>query len=207
MTQNITAIIFDLGNVLIGWDARRLYNRLLPDPATVDRFLEEICFSEWNAKQDAGRSFQEGVAELTKEFPHYAKLIQAYDTHWEESLTGIYDETVGIVRELKQAGWQLYLLSNFSVEKFELIKHQHKFLTLFDDQIISGEHKTVKPDREIFDITLQRIKRTPSECLFIDDSLANIETARRLGFQTIHFQSPPLLREELKKLSIKGITS
>jgi 2-haloacid dehalogenase len=205
MTNQISAIIFDLGNVLLGWDVRRLYNRLLPDPITVDRFLEEIRFAEWNAKQDAGRSFQEGVTELSNEFPHYAELIQAYDTHWEESLTGVYHETVEIVRSLKQADWKLYLLSNFSTEKYELIKHDHEFLDLFDDQIISGEHKTVKPDRAIFDITLKRINRDPWECLFIDDSLANIETANNMGFQTIHFQSPPLLRESLKKLSIKGI--
>lgn len=205
MTNQISAIIFDLGNVLLGWDVRRLYNRLLPDPITVDRFLEEIRFAEWNAKQDAGRSFQEGVTELSNEFPHYAELIQAYDTYWEESLTGVYHETVEIVRSLKQADWKLYLLSNFSTEKYELIKHDHEFLDLFDDQIISGEHKTVKPDRAIFDITLKRINRDPWECLFIDDSLANIETANNMGFQTIHFQSPPLLRESLKKLSIKGI--
>lgn len=205
MTNQISAIIFDLGNVLLGWDVRRLYNRLLPDPITVDRFLEEIRFAEWNAKQDAGRSFQEGVTELSNEFPHYAELIQAYDTYWEESLTGEYHETVEIVRSLKQEDWKLYLLSNFSTEKYELIKHDHEFLDLFDDQIISGEHKTVKPDRAIFDITLKRINRDPWECLFIDDSLANIETANNMGFQTIHFQSPPLLRESLKKLSIKGI--
>lgn len=207
MTPNITAIIFDLGNVLIGWDAHRLYKRFLPDRAAIDHFLKEIRFSEWNAKQDAGRSFQEGVAELSKEFPHYASLIQAYDTHWEESLTGVYEDTVDIVRELKKAGWPLYLLSNFSVEKFELIKHQHEFLDLFDDQIISGEHKINKPDAAIFEITLQRIERKAEECLFIDDSLPNIETAKRMGFQTIHFQSPPLLRTELKNLSIKGINS
>ena len=207
MKQNITAIIFDLGNVLIGWDAHRLYDRFFPNPAAVDRFLEEIRFSEWNAKQDAGRPFQEGVAELSKEFPQYTDLIQTYDIHWEESLTGVYTETVEIVRELKQAGWALYLLSNFSSEKFNLIKHQHDFLNLFDDQVISGEHGTVKPEKAIFDITLQRINRNPEECLFIDDSLPNIETARTMGFQTIHFQSPPLLRAELKKLSIKGINS
>ncbi|MBI3170552.1 MAG: HAD family phosphatase [Chloroflexi bacterium] len=207
MTHHITAIIFDLGNVLLGWDAHRLYNRLLPDPVTVDRFLEQIRFSEWNAKQDAGRPFHEAVTELSAEFPHYADLIHAYDTHWEESLTGTYDETIEIVRKLKRAGWPLYLLSNFSSEKFELVKDKHDFLDLFDDMIISGEHKTIKPDPAIFHITLQRIGRQSNECLFIDDSLANIESAHELGFQTIHYQSPALLRADLKKLSIRGIDS
>lgn len=205
MTHHINAIIFDLGNVLIGWDARRLYNRFLPDPQAVDSFLEQIRFSEWNAKQDAGRPFREGVAELTREFPHYADLIDAYDVHWEESLTGTHDETIEIVRQLKYAGWRLYLLSNFSVEKFELIRSKHDFFDVFDDMIISGEHKTVKPDPAIFNIALHRIGCSAEECLFIDDSLPNIETASRLGFQTIHYQSPTQLKFELKRLAIKGI--
>lgn len=205
MTTPITAIIFDLGNVFINWDAHNLYKRFFPDPAAIDRFLIEIRFAEWNAHQDAGRPFHKGVQELSREFPHYADLIQAYDTHWEESLTGTNDETIAIARKLKQAGWALYLLSNFSVEKFELIRPRHSFLEIFDDLIISGEHNMVKPNPEIFHLTLQRINRAAKECLFIDDSLPNIETAKLLGFQTIHYQSPTQLTQYLKKLSIHGI--
>lgn len=207
MTNSITTIIFDFGNVLLGWDARQLYKRLLPDPETVDRFLEQISFAEWNAKQDAGRPFREGVAELTSRFPQHAKLIQAYDTHWEESLTGTIDGTIEIVRELKQAGWPLYLLSNFSIEKFELIRKRHSYLDLFDDIIISGEYGIVKPEPAIYHIALNRMKKQASECLFIDDSQANINTAKSLGFQTIHFHSPAQLRAELKNHSIKGLRS
>lgn len=200
----ITSIIFDLGNVLLGWDARRLYRRLLPDPRSVDSFLEQIRFSEWNACQDAGRLFHEGVAELSRRFPQYTELIQAYDTYWEESITGVYDETIAIARELKQAGWHLCLLSNFSTEKFELVKKRYSFLSLFDDIIISGEHKLVKPDPAIFLLTLRKIQREAHECLFIDDSLPNIETARSLGFHAIHYQSPAQLRNELQQLDIHG---
>lgn len=207
MTKSITTIIFDFGNVLLGWDARQLYKRFLPDPETVDRFLEQISFAEWNAKQDAGRPFREGVAELSNRFPQHAKLIQAYDTHWEESLTGTIDGTVEIVQELKQAGWPLYILSNFSVEKFELIRRQFPYLGLFDDIIISGEYGVVKPDPVIFHRALKRINRRASECLFIDDSRANIDTANGIGFQTIHFHSPAQLRDELKNHSIKGLRS
>lgn len=206
MTASIKAIIFDLGNVLLGWDARALYQRLLPDPQAVDSFLEQIRFSEWNAQQDAGRPFHEGVAELSRQFPQHARLIQAYDTYWQESITGTYDETIQIARELKQAGWSLYLLSNFSAEKFELIRGQHSFLNLFDDMIISGEHRLIKPDPAIFELTLERIGCQARECLFIDDSLPNVETARSLGFTAIHYRSPSQLRSELLHLNIHGIT-
>jgi 2-haloacid dehalogenase len=204
MTSPITAIIFDFGNVLVKWDARSLYKRFFPDLEAVDSFLEEIRFPEWNTRQDAGRPFDEGVAELASQFPQYAELIQAYDTYWEESITGRIHETIQIAQSLKRAGWKLYLLSNFSAEKFALIKNRYDFLNIFDDSIISGEHKLVKPDPAIYKLALKKIGRPARECLFIDDSLPNIETARKLGFHTIHYRTPAQLRKELEKLSING---
>ena len=200
MTPPITAIIFDFGNVFVKWDARALYKRFFPSPEAVDSFLQEIHFAEWNAHQDAGRSFKEGVKELTSRFPQHAELIQAYDTYWDESITQTLDGTIEIAHKLKDAGWNLYLLSNFSVEKFALMQERHDFLKLFDDTIISGEYKLIKPDPAIYHLTLKRIKREAHECLFIDDSPANIETARRLGFHTILFQSPDQLKKDLQNI-------
>lgn len=197
MDSAITTIIFDFGNVFVKWDAHALYRRFFPNPQAVDSFLREIRFPEWNARQDAGRPFKEGIAVLSAQFPHYADLIQAYDTYWEDSITEVYHGTIEIVRKLKQRGWPLYLLSNFSVEKFALMRERFDFLSLFDDIVISGELKLVKPDPAIFHLTLQRIRRRAEECLFIDDSSANIETARQLGFHTIHFQSPAQLERDL----------
>ena len=205
MNTPITAIIFDFGNVFVNWDAHNLYKRFFSDAKSIDRFLDHISFHEWNAHQDAGRPFHEGVRELSSRFPHYADLIQAYDTYWMDSITGTNEETIEIARKLKRSGWTLYLLSNFSMEKFQLIRHRYGFLDIFDNLIISGEHKLIKPDPAIFKFTLKKIHRTAEECLFIDDSLPNIETARSLGIQTIHYQSPTQLNNELSRLNIKGI--
>lgn len=199
MTSSITAIIFDFGNVFVKWDAHALYQRFFPNPEAVDSFLQEIRFAEWNAHQDAGRPFKKGITELSAEFPQHAELIQAYGTYWEESITETLAGTVEIARKLKEAGWNLYLLSNFSAETFPLMLKRYEFLQLFDDLIISGEHKLIKPDPAIFELTLKRIKREAHECLFIDDSLANIQTANKLGFHTIHFQSPEQLERDLEK--------
>ena len=202
MTSLITAIIFDFGNVFVKWDAHALYKRFFPSPQAVDSFLQEIHFAEWNAHQDAGRSFKEGIEELSSEFPQYAELIQAYDTFWEESITETYEGTVEIAYKLKKAGWELYLLSNFSAETFPLMLKRYDFLQLFDDIIISGEHKVIKPDPAIYHLTLKRIDRKAQECLFIDDSLLNIEIAGKLGFQTIHFQSPEQLEVDLQNMQV-----
>ena len=198
MDSAITTIIFDFGNVFVKWDAHAVYDRFFPNPQAVDSFLQEIRFHEWNAHQDAGRPFNEGIALLSEQYPHYADLIQAYDTYWEDSITDVYHGTVDIVRRLKREGWPLYLLSNFSAEKFPLMQKRYDFLDLFDDMIISGEHNLIKPDPAIFQLTLERIGRKAGECLFVDDSLPNIEVARKMGFHTIHFQSPEQLERDLK---------
>ena len=203
MTSHISAIIFDFGNVFVKWDARALYKRFFPAPEAVDSFLQEIHFAEWNAHQDAGRPFKEGIEDLSSKFPQYADLIQAYDTYWEDSITETLDGTIEIAYALKNAGWNLYLLSNFSAEKFPLMQKRCNFLQLFDDIIISGEHKLIKPDPAIYHLTLKRISRKAHECLFIDDSLPNIETARKLGFHTIHFRSPEQLEQDLQIIPLR----
>jgi 2-haloacid dehalogenase len=76
----------------------------------------------------------------------------------------------------------------------------YNFAQLFDDMIISGEHKIIKPDPAIYRLTLNRINREAHECVFIDDSLPNIEAAQKLGFRTIQFQSPEQLDKDLEKL-------
>ncbi|MCE9647565.1 MAG: HAD family phosphatase [Chloroflexi bacterium] len=204
MDQVINAVIFDFGNVLVKWDVYALFRRFFPTADAVSSFLMEIGFAEWNACLDAGRPFQEGVRELTAKFPQYTEPIRAYDTFWEESITDVSEETLEIAVELQKAGYELYLLSNFSAEKFPLMKTKYPFLgRIFSDLIISGEYNMIKPDPNIYLLTLKRINRIAAECLFIDDSSANIETARKLGFATILFKSPAQLREELNTILFK----
>ena len=203
MTSPIKAIVFDFGNVLLEWDPRYLYQRFFPDdPEGLERFLEEVKFMEWNSLQDKGRPFTEGVAILSKEFPHYAHLIQAYQENWIDSLGDSFPGTVEIMKELKQAGYPLYGLSNWSAETFPHVRQKHDFFDLLDDMVISGEVGHVKPHPEIFQIILERIGRPADECLFIDDARANIDQAQKMGFATIHFQSPEQLRLRLVELKI-----
>ncbi len=203
MTSHIKAIIFDFGNVLLEWDPRYVYQRFFPDdPEEMERFLKEVNFMEWNIHQDQGRPFAEGVAILSKEFPHYSHLIQAYHDHWTDSLGESLAGTVEILKELKQAGYPVYGLSNWSAETFPHARQKHDFFDLLDDMVISGEVGHVKPNPEIFQIMLERIGRSADECLFIDNSLANIQQAQKMGFATIHFQSPEQLREVLRELGI-----
>jgi len=203
MTSNITTIIFDYGNVLLEWNPRYLYQRFFPnDPEGMERFFRDVDFLEWNAQQDKGRTFKEGIAELSKQFPQYSHLVQAYHDHWSDSIVGAIAGTVDILRQLKKAGYKLYGLSNWSAETFPRAREKYDFFDLFDDMVISGDVGHLKPDARIFQIMLDKIGTPAQECLFIDDSLANIQQAQKMGFPVIHFQSPEQLKASLRGLQI-----
>lgn len=192
------AIVFDFGGVLLEWDPFLLYGKFFNnDPHAVNRFLDEIGFAEWNLEQDKGRPFALAVAEHSRKFPQYAHLIKAYQDLWEESIVGAIQPTVEILGVLKQKGYRLYGLSNWSAETLPRIRPRYEFLEWFDTIVLSGEVKLAKPDPRIFHVFLERVQRSAEECLFIDDSEANISAARQIGFQTIQFESPLQLREEL----------
>jgi len=203
MNKPNPAIVFDFGGVLVDWNSHYLYRKLLNgDDAAIDRFLTEIGFTEWNLHQDKGRSFADGVAVLSAQFPQYADLIRAYDERWQESLSGPITGTVEILRSLKEAYYPLYGLSNWALEKFNLVRHQYEFFSWFDDILISSTVNLIKPDPQIFTLFLDRIGWVATDCVYVDDSAANIMTANQLGFTTIHFQSPDQLAAELRQLGL-----
>jgi 2-haloacid dehalogenase len=196
--MSIKAIVFDFGGVLVKWNP---YNILRPyfadDQKAMESFLHEINFAEWNAEQDRGRSFDEGVSVLSRQFPQHAHIIRAYYENWEASIDGQFDESIVLLNRLKDNGYLIYGLSNWSAETFPIARKRYSFFELFDGIIVSGEVKLIKPDSAIFELCLQMVHKPARECLFIDDTEANIITAKRIGFDTVHFQSPQQLKEEL----------
>lgn len=147
----MTAVIFDVGGVLIQWDPRHLYRRLFNgDDAAMERFLTHVCSMTWNLMQDAGRPFADGVAQLSARFPEHASLIEAFDSHWQEMVPDVIDETVEIARALHDRGVPLFALTNFSTEKFPLVRRRFDVFDLFEGIVVSGEIGVVKPDRAIY---------------------------------------------------------
>lgn len=198
------AIVFDFGGVLMDWSPRYLYRHFFnEDLAATDRFLEEIGFAAWNLEFDRGRPFAAGIAELAGRFPAYQELIEAYDERWEETLVGPIEPTVAILRALKNAGYPLFGLSNWSAEKFAGVRQKYDFFQWFEEIVLSGEVKLVKPDPLIFAYLLRKSGRRANQCLFVDDSIHNIAVAEKLGFATIHFQSPEQLKTELQEKGLR----
>ena len=192
------AIVFDLGGVLIDWNRQYLYRGMFDgDEAELNNFLTTVCPLEWNAKQDAGRSFAEAIAERVHLFPEYTPYIQAYFSRWQEMIGGEITGTVHVLSALRDKGYPLYALSNWSAETYPLVRKRFEFFNWFREVILSGEEKIAKPDPAIYNILLHRINREAQQCLFIDDSEQNILAAKQLGFQTILYSSTEALYSEL----------
>jgi HAD superfamily hydrolase (TIGR01493 family) len=195
-------VIFDIGGVLIDWDPRHLYRKLLPDEPAVERFLAEVCTAAWNAEQDRGRSWAEAVAALTARFPGDAALISSYDERWGEMVAGAFDDSVAVLRELREAGVPLFALTNFSVEKFRQTRARFGFLDWFDGIVVSGEERLVKPDPRIYRLLLGRYGLRPAATVYVDDLPANVEAARSVGMTGLHFTGAARLRSELASLGL-----
>jgi 2-haloacid dehalogenase len=202
MTTRIETVAFDLGGVLIDWNPRHLYRRLLDDEAAIERFLAEVCTPEWNATLDNGHSFADGVAQLVREHPEHAGLIEAYRSRWPEMLGGCFPETLKIMRRLRGEGIPIYALSNWAAETFAATRDRFPFLDEFDGILLSGQVGVGKPDPAIFRLFLVRFGLTAESTVFIDDNPANVAAARSLGLQALLFENAAQIRLELQALGL-----
>ena len=194
----VDAVVFDLGNVLISWDPLPAIAKAVGVEQAA-RFLadEDFDFPAWNHQQDAGRPWDEGEAAAAKSHPHWEAAIRAYRTNFDESLVGAIEDTVQIVRELHAAGVPLFALTNWSEELFPVALRRFDFLGLFEDIIVSGQEGVAKPDPEIFEILEERVGHSLDDCIFVDDSLRNVEAAGDAGLDAILFTDTGHLRQDL----------
>jgi 2-haloacid dehalogenase len=203
MTTARSVAIFDLGGVLLEWNPRYLYRKLFSgDEAAMEDFLANVCTTEWNERQDAGRTFAEATRALMPRHADKLPLIEAWCKRFGEMIPGAIDGTVEVLATLKENGTPVYGISNWSAETFPPQRDRFPFLSWFDDLVISGEVGVIKPDPRIFEILLERNAVAPESAVFIDDVARNAEAATRLGIHGIHFRSPGQLRRELAAVGL-----
>lgn len=199
--MQIKNIIFDFGGVLIDWNPRFMYRQYFETTDEMEWFLDNICTHNWNVQQDAGRSLLDGTEWLVKKNPEYEFLIRKFYDQWEDMLNGPISENVSLLEPLK-AKYRLFGLTNWSAETFPIAREKYAFLKFFEGIVVSGEEKMIKPDPAIYKLILTRYGLQGDECIFIDDNLDNITTARSLGIGGVHFKEGISLEEALKKLDL-----
>jgi 2-haloacid dehalogenase len=205
VTRVVETVLFDLGGVLVEWDPRHLYRQLLPDDRTVEDFLAEVGFAEWNRAMDAGeRTWEEAVADLAARYPHRHELIAAYPRRFGDTLAGAVDGSVALLHRLHERGTRLLALTNWSAETFPVARERFAFLRLFEGIVVSGEERLAKPDPAIFDLVVRRYGLEPAATLFVDDDEHNVLAARAAGLQAVRFTDPPALEAELSRRGLLG---
>ena len=194
----VETVIFDLGGVLVDWNPRYLYRKIFSKEAEMNAFLENVCTSDWNEQQDAGRPLAVATQLLLDQYPDYTSEIQAFYGRWEEMLGGVIKGTEAILRQLhQQASHRIYALTNWSAETFPVAQARYDFLQLFEGILVSGEEMMKKPDPRIYHLIFERYAIDPATALFIDDNQKNVEAARKVGLDAIRFTSPEELRTVL----------
>ena len=199
--NQIKSIIFDFGGVLIDWNPRYMYRDEFEEISEMEHFLKEVCTDDWNLQQDKGRTLAEGTRILQDEFPGHAEKIRLYYDQWEKMIKSDIPQNVALLPKLKEK-YKLYGLTNWSAETFPIAFNRYAFFQLFDGIVISGEEKLIKPDKKIFELILERYHLEAKNALFIDDNMNNIQSAKEMGFATIHVKEKTDLKKELNTLGL-----
>lgn len=199
----IDSVLFDLGNVLIRWDPRHHYRDRFATAEDMEHFLAEVAPGSWNHEMDLGKPFAQAIAERSELFPEHAALLAEWKSQWGRMLGGAIDDSVALLAALRDAGYRVAALTNWSAETYPVARERFPFLGWFEDVVISGVEGIAKPDPAMFALALTRTGFVAERTVFIDDNLPNVDAARALGLHTVHFANTAQCREELHALGVR----
>lgn len=185
----ISAVLFDIGNVLVNWDPDQLYSKILA-PEDMDALLAEVDIFGANDAIDRGAPFEATIFALADQHPEHAGPIRAWVERWDEMFTPVIDHSVRLQRALRKKGVPVFALSNFGDDSFTRAEGMYPFLTEFDRRYISGRMRVMKPEAEIYAQVEADCGLAPETLLFVDDRADNIAAAKSRGWQTHHFDGP-----------------
>ena len=200
----IKNVIFDFGCVLVYWSQHNLYDTHFGSKEKTDWFVDNICTWEWNNQTDLGKSFAESVAEKVAEYPEWETEIRMYWERWEDMLNGEVPGMKEWICELKNAGYKVYGLSNWSHETFPMVKDKYEAFSMMDGIVMSGQELIAKPDLRIYKILLERYGLKAEECVFIDDRKENIEAGEQVGIRGIIFEDCEQVKQAFHVLNQKS---
>ena len=197
-------IIFDMGGVLLRFEPDYFIARLGITGADADLLKREVFRSADWVRMDRGTlTDEEGVRSICRRLPeHLHAAAEELICRWEVPEILPMEGMETLIAELKAAGYGIYLLSN-------AFTRQHEYWPrvpgsqYFDDTFISADVKMVKPQREIYELALEKFGVTGEECVFIDDLPSNIEMAENCGICGVVFHGDvSVLRSDLCRVGV-----
>ena len=189
--------MFDIGGVLLDWNPRYLYRKLIPDPAEMEWFLGTVCTSQWHDAHDRGADVRESCAALARQWPDHAELIMAWSGRSEEMVGGPIPEGVRLLRQVTGSGLACYALTNMEAETYPGRRERFEFLGWFKGTVVSGLEGIAKPDRQIYQRLLERFSLDPAATLFTDDNRDNVAAAAETGMDAVLYTGPEAVLSRL----------
>ena len=183
--DKIDAIVFDVGNVLLTWTPEEQLNRIIPERPDLHAELTVRIFKSpyWCMRDRGSASVEEVIDAMSASAPELKPYISRVMRGWVD--LPVIPEGVAALEACKAHGKKLYALTNYADKEFAYACQKHDFFSLFDDYVVSGRERLVKPGHEIYELLTERFGLDPARTLFIDDSPANIEGALHCGWQGI----------------------
>jgi 2-haloacid dehalogenase len=189
MIDGITAVVFDIGNVLIEWQPERFYDAQFGEDRRRAMF-DAVDLHEMNDRVDQGQNFRDTIYAMADATPEWRKEIRMWHDCWGELATPAIDHSVRMLRALRAKGIPVFALSNFGIESFEFAQTLYPFLDEFDRRYISGHMGVIKPAARIYQMLEDDCGIIPSGLLFTDDRIDNINAAAARGWHTHLFTNP-----------------
>lgn len=199
----IEGVVFDLGNVLVDWNPRHLYRKLIADDAEREWFLTNVCTLNWHKAHDLGTSFADNADRLVADFPNHEDLIRAWGDRWLETIAGRIDGSIELAARLKANGYKLIGLTNCPAEQWDDMVAALDPFAGFDDVVISGVEKIAKPDPAIYELTIARAGLPGHKLAFLDDMPHNIDAAAQHGIHGVLFENPEQAATMLDSLGVR----
>lgn len=183
----IKNIVFDIGKVLVDFKWEEIFREVGGTDEEVKVFGENFINGIWN-ELDRGVMDEEDVIKLIQEKnPEIADKVSLF---WDRIIDTIesYSYSRPLIQELKDRGFKVYLLTNYPRSLFiSSVEQKFDFYDLVDGEVVSARVKHTKPEKEIYEILFDKYSLIPEECVFMDDKLANVETANLLGMNAFVF--------------------
>ncbi|MBR1658485.1 MAG: HAD family phosphatase [Synergistaceae bacterium] len=196
----INTVIFDIGNVLVDFDWEGYIMRMFPGRNELIAELDAAVWGEgrWD-RLDAGDDPEEVFASIVAHAPHRENELRKVFANVGETLVK-RAATPSWINGLKERGYRVLYLSNYS--RYVMGKNPEvlDFLPLMDGGIFSCDVKLIKPDRRIYEALAEKYNLNPSECVFIDDLERNVKAGKDFGFHGIQFVTLRQAQEDLNKL-------
>lgn len=190
-----TPVVFDFGNVLIGWSLDNLFLKYYQNDDWYATMKAKVFTPEWISEVDASECIHEVVLKRKELFPEYSECLDLFENQWLETLSGEIPGMRQLIKDMKNKGYRIYGLSNWCRDVFEKARNKYSILQLIDDYIVSGGLRDEegrpcppKPDIKMFNFFLNRFHLNAQDCLFIDDSEQNVIAAEGIGMNAIVFK-------------------